>query len=94
MKIQSREGQNVGDLCLQLYGDVSHVVAIARRNNLSLDTAATADTEVDDFLLERGNEKIYKYFYARATDIMQSKDVVEAGRTGDYNNDYNNDYDI
>lgn len=90
--MRASDGQNMFDVCLQAYGELSSIIQLLSDNDLSLDDTVKGNQA---FIVDSnaGNNDVKK-FSVRSRIIFNNStsesDTSVLG--GDYNDDYNNDY--
>jgi hypothetical protein len=84
--IKVQDGQNIFDIALQYYGDVSAIVRVAQDNGISITQNLTAGQELK--IGEPTNKIVQKYFEDRK--IVINTDTKPA--LGDFNQDFSQDF--
>ena len=92
IKITATEGQNLLDIALGYYGDVSHLFKILADNpTMTPNTNIGGETRVNIDETFRGKADVAAFFKAERSDKRNNVNWTEEN-SGDYNDDYNADY--
>ncbi len=89
MKIVNKSIQNLFDIALILYGDISNIVLMCKENNISIDETLKSGDMIESELTVT-NVSVKEYYNSR--NILPAQSIDDGDLSGDFNEDFSNDF--